>query len=246
MSRMYLEGRTDLSPISKPVQPLCSTLISSCPQAYFVMIVFGFDHLGDLILISSSSSRRHYFAWHAIDITNPAGQRLDCRCAPESLGIAELRTIAILMLDDLTPQDHLAVDRDIAIVGEEPASSIDVSYLTQESRLLLVGIDATLTSRVWCRLAVILPTGQGVGVNGRILVTARFNFFTRHVDRVVAEIGKEVRIHEVPLSPADDGFSDVHYAGSLTGSAGCTNGTSFSGTGSSSGSTSMILSGSPI
>src|SRR5262249_3373842 len=48
-------------------------------------------------------SRRHYFAWHAIDITNPASQRLDCRCAPESLGIAELRTIAILMLDDLTP-----------------------------------------------------------------------------------------------------------------------------------------------
>src|SRR5262245_21779111 len=48
-------------------------------------------------------SRRHYFACHAIDITNPASQRLDCRCAPESLGIAELRTIAILMLDDLTP-----------------------------------------------------------------------------------------------------------------------------------------------
>jgi len=48
-------------------------------------------------------SRRHYFAWHAIDITNPASQRLDCRCAPESLGIAELRTIAILMLNDLTP-----------------------------------------------------------------------------------------------------------------------------------------------
>src|SRR5213083_2651770 len=75
-------------------------------------------------------SRRHYFARHAIDITNPASQRLDCRCAPESLGIAELRTIAILMLDDLTPQVNLAVDRDITIVGDEPESRIDVSYLT--------------------------------------------------------------------------------------------------------------------
>src|SRR5262245_42380902 len=66
------------------------------------------------------------------------------------------------------------------------------------------------------------------GANGRILFTARFNLLTRHVDRVVAKIGKEVRIHEVPLSPADDGFSDDHYAGSLTGSAGCSNGTSTS------------------
>src|SRR5262250_3920734 len=98
-------------------------------------------------------------------------------------------------------------------------------------------------------LAVILPKDQAA--NGRILFTVRFNLLTRHVDRVVAKIGKEVRIHEVPLAPANDGFSDDHYAGSLTGSAGCSNGTSFSGssfsgTGSSSGSTSMILSGSPI
>src|SRR5215471_8321681 len=114
----------------------------------------------------------------------------------------------------------------------------------QESRLLLVGIDATHTSQVWCRLlAVILPKDHCA--NGRILFTVGFNLLTRHIDRVLAKIGKEVRIHEVPLSPADDGFSDDHYAGSLTGSAGCSNGTSFSGTGSSSGSTSMTLSGSP-
>src|SRR5215510_10609233 len=113
-------------------------------------------------------------------------------------------------------------------------------------------IDATRTSQVWCLLfAVIVPKDQGA--IGRILFTVRFNLLTRHVDRVVAKIGKEVRIQEVPLSPADDGFSDDHYAGSLTGSAGCltgsagcSNGTSFSGTGSCSGSTSMILSGSPI
>src|SRR5262245_18762776 len=105
-------------------------------------------------------------------------------------------------------------------------------------------MDATHTSEVWRLLVVILPRDQVA--NGRILFTARFNLLTRHVDRVVAKIGKEMRIHEVPLSPADDRFSDDHYAGSLTGSAGCSNGTSFSGTGSSSGSTSMILSGSPI
>src|SRR5262249_36777019 len=134
---------------------------------------------------------------------------------------------------------------DISIVSDEPESTIDVSYLTQESRLVLVGIDATRTRQVWCRLvAVILPMDQGA--NGRILFTARFNLLARHVDRVVAKIGQEVRIHEVPLSPADDGLSGDHYAGSLTGLAGCSNGTSFSGTGSFSGSTSMILSGSPI
>src|SRR5215831_15641713 len=116
-------------------------------------------------------SRRHYFAWHVIEITNPSSQRLDCRCAPESLGITELRTIAILMLDDLTPQVNLAVD-----VLE---SRIVVSYFTQESRLLLVGIDATHTSQVWCLLLA-------------VLFTARFNLFTRHVDRVVAKIGQEV------------------------------------------------------
>jgi hypothetical protein len=82
-------------------------------------------------------SRRHYFAWHAIDITNPASQRLDCRCAPESLGIAELRTIAILMLDDLTPKVNLAVDEpesrnrwNPVVQNWRQGPPIGVSYLT--------------------------------------------------------------------------------------------------------------------